>query len=670
MMELSTRSYLTAGIALTATSAIAITPVLVADTTPPDITPPQLSAPNLELTAAITPADITALAANLDDVVGSAAFAVTEVAAVPGQTLTSALNSAVALQNSLWDSLIQATDNPVLSDVLKGLKRASAGGLSELAATVDSASGSLVMTAGQLTDLLTSVLSGAQGTAAHTLATGVSNPLAVSSYTALANLPLEVTGLVLTSAVAAAQDVGVNALDLGDTLVTGVTAQLRTALTAVQHLIDAAADIPDNDLIDGFVTAAQAIAAGPLLVAAAGVDGLSGTLERAGRITLERLTSGAGAAVATWVGSGSTPGALQDAVNMIGANLVSPAAYTGAIARLVEAGVATVNITTGTARSLVSVPFYAAANLSETAAEMITETNKQLAKATAGLMKAAGLPALVQGLPYALATGVITTITLTALAASTAFNGIGLGLDVGNTLTGAMPTHRVLTLSATDSPPAAALTDSVSSTESAPSTSEAETTDPQTDTSDTLSAGADDNIMAEEPDAVTAVEEITPGPAEDLPAETEHTNNAVTDPNTNAQHTTTDSASANDATEESAGSLNTHRTTEDPTPRTPDDADKDEPDTSGEDTLSESMARAGDRKESSTHTNSDPDTTSNRTSSSRRAATGKHARGNVNNPSSVTEIKNRLDKEPSGSTPAGRGGDSPSDASDSSDEAA
>ena len=64
-MEISLRSYLTAGISLTAASAIAFTP-LVLPANEQALTIPSVSVSDIQLTA-ITPADINAFIANLQD---------------------------------------------------------------------------------------------------------------------------------------------------------------------------------------------------------------------------------------------------------------------------------------------------------------------------------------------------------------------------------------------------------------------------------------------------------------------------------------------------------------------------------------------------------------------------------------------------------------------------
>lgn len=176
MLEISPRSPLTAGVALTAASAIAFTPLIAADTTSRTAALTPVATPSMSLAAAVAPADIAALANRLAGSSDALSATVTSLAGLPGQTLVNALNSAVALNNGLWDSLIAATDNPTLVDVLRALKAASNGGLTRLASTLESANRTVVLTTGEVTSLLSSTLTGSLGAAQHAVATILASP--------------------------------------------------------------------------------------------------------------------------------------------------------------------------------------------------------------------------------------------------------------------------------------------------------------------------------------------------------------------------------------------------------------------------------------------------------------------------------------------------------------
>lgn len=137
-VELSARPYLKLGIAATMAGAIALSPIVIAEQhqlASPAI--PHVTVSQMHLAAAITPADIAALVANLNDAMAAAGSTVTSVIDSAGHTLTGALTTAAGLNETVWDGLIGAAGtNPTLVSVLVALKAASSGGLTELSGSV------------------------------------------------------------------------------------------------------------------------------------------------------------------------------------------------------------------------------------------------------------------------------------------------------------------------------------------------------------------------------------------------------------------------------------------------------------------------------------------------------------------------------------------------------
>jgi hypothetical protein len=665
MVDISARSFvrsqltagMTTGIALTAAGAIAFTPLVVApDAAPRSIPVPHVGSPSIDLTAVVTPEDLAALVTNLDAASDSVSSTVASLAGAPGQTLVDALNSAVGLNNTLWDQLIGATPNPALINVLTALRDVSNGGLSELAATAGSTNDTVTLSTGQVASLLTSTLTGAVATAQHAVAIVTSNPLAAASYTGLLNVPLNIAGLGLNSGLAVARDLGVNGLGLGNAMVHGVTAQIPHIVSAVNDL--ASKGITGAPLIDGALIAVQAIALMPVTVGVAGVNGLSDTLTEAGSTALTRIANGAAAAVTTWLGNGTDAGAVQAAINRIGADFLSPAAYADAASVLVGAVINTGKIAIGTAGSMASLPIKMGAGLTNTGADMIKTFNTSMATAAAGLMHAAGLPPYVSHLPHTLAGAVNGAITVAAFAASATLNGIASAIDIGNTITGAMPAQKAFTLSvASDSP---ALTANTTSEESV------SISDPATDThtsSETQGAGApaavDAGVVeAAEPEAMTPAEESSAVPdTAEVAATTEATKTTVAEDVPDSEPTTAESAAAGGDTQiaddgdvtprgDKPASQETAASEEDaparepavverPSAKLPDNRKQSETE-DGSDTNSESTAQPAKKA----------DTSGGGTlSRSGTAAGGKHAVGNVENATSVSDIKNKLDKE-------------------------
>lgn len=499
-------------LALTTAAALTLTPLVL----PPPTTPlPQVSAPRLELTAAINPADVTALINNLNAALQSASTTVTGLVGTPGQTLATALGSAATLNDSLWDGLIDATDNRTLAAILTTLKDTAGNGLSRLSNSVDAANGTIVLTTGQLANLLTSTLTGSLGTALHAVATVINNPLALPSYTGLINTPLDIAGLLVTQGIGAVNNLGANVLTVTNTVVTGVTAQVDNALDTFNGLLGAGKTLTGIDLINGLLTAVQGIVSAPVTAAVAGVNGASTTITNAAATTLDKIADGASDAIATWIGDGTRSGAIQEVINTIGSAPLSPASYTHAVSVLVGAGITTVTKVAHTAGSLASVPFTAAADITTAAADVITALTSGLATAASGIMQAAGLPSLVYGLPHAMAATVNGLVNAAAFTTATGLRTIAAALDFGSAITGtltsaAAPTSRAVTLTL-------AADTTIATDDADPAPGDSATAEPASHNTDTGTASTEpvaepaaETPAAAEPDATTDADASTP----------------------------------------------------------------------------------------------------------------------------------------------------------------
>lgn len=449
---LAAASPLKSAVVLTAASVIALTPLQASHALPHHLSLPTVSVPTVQLTSVVSQRDIDALVSNLKTSLDGASATVSALAGVPGQTLQSGLTTAVSLNDSLWQGLTTATANPVLDDVLKALHTVSRGGLTRLADAVKDADGTIVLTSEQLSDLLTSTLTGSLSTALTAVAGVANDPLNAAKYIALLNSPLSIGGRVLNQSIIAAADLATNGIALGGTFVTAVTAQITNALNGVNNLIDAAKGVfPGNALIGGVLTAVQGIVSAPIHVAVAGVNGLTTTVTDAADVVVSRLANGASSAVSTWLGNGTTEGAVQDAISTIGAAPLSPSSYTAALTTLVGAGITTVATVAHTAGSFASLPFTVGANLTGTGAAMITAFVSDAAAATSGILRAMGMPALVYSMPKVLAAGVNAAINVAATAVKIGLRTVAGALDLGSTLTEELTPHAAATV-ATSTP--------------------------------------------------------------------------------------------------------------------------------------------------------------------------------------------------------------------------
>lgn len=335
-MELSVRSYLNAGIALTAASAIALAPVAVSPSAQPHISLPRVTAAEIHLAAAINPADVAALVTNLSTAMGSVTSTVTGVLDGSTHTLSSALHTAAGLNANLWDGLIRAAGtSPTLASVLIALKAASNGGLTELAQTIDAAGEAISLTSGQLAGLLTTTVTGSLGSAMQAVTSVINDPLSAASYLGLLATPFGIAGLALQNGITALSTLATGGVTLASALVTGVTDQIGNGLSLVNDILKAGKTLTDIALIDGALTALQGIVSAPVTAALGAVTGVTAALTDATTFTLGRVAGGAAGIVDTWLGDHTTPGALQKALIDIASAPLSPASYTNALGVLI-----------------------------------------------------------------------------------------------------------------------------------------------------------------------------------------------------------------------------------------------------------------------------------------------------------------------------------------------
>lgn len=626
------------GIALGVAGAVAFAPLLAgAPVHPATISLPHISTPAITLSAVVNPADIDTLIANLNGALDSAGSTVADVVGIPGQTLASVLNTAAGLNNSLWSQLTSATPNPVLRQVLTALQTSSNGGLTSLAATVTNANTPLTLTTGQIADLLSSVLTGSLSTALHAVTNLLNNPLSVSSYLGLLDVPINVLGGAVTNGLKALGDLSANGLSLVSTLTTAVTSQITNALTAFNGLVDAAKTAVPIDVFDGALTAVQGIVSAPVTAAVAliggGVPAIAGALGS----TIERVADGAAQVAGTWLGDGTHAGALVNVINTVGSAPLDPASYVSALSILAGAGTTTGLQLFHTAASLATVPVVMTSGFVSTGANVVTKLASSAAQIVSGLMQMAGLPSYVRNLPYAMANvfnaAVNTAATLTVAGLNTIATAIGVATSIVGTVTGtntaaAVPTVKVKTLAAT-----ASTTEAPAADDAAAGTTKTPTPKPATETAATTTGKPADTGKAT--GTTSGTESKSDSTAETVKAETR---------TTPAGGTTTTGATAGTATTSKAtgkGSTNTSTPASEGTSGT----GKDSGSTGGP------HATAGSSGHGSTGTSGSTSTAagSGKSDSTQKPSGGpKHAAGASETGSSVSSITSRLRHQPSG----------------------
>ncbi|MCX8565077.1 hypothetical protein OS122_29780 [Mycolicibacterium mucogenicum] len=421
-------------VALTAATAVALafTPAIIEHAPAPHLRA-VISAPTVDLTALVSPSEVTALRDAVTAELNNLDQTVATIVAVPGQTLAAVLSSASALSKTFWNALTAAAGpNPLLVAALSALSNLTTGGLSTLSTVVSSANTAIVLSTEQVASLLTSTLTAAAATAGMAVSSVIANPLSLAGLGAIADAPFTIAGHAVSAAITAAANLGHTALGFGASLVTTATAQINSVIDSANSLISAMAESTGNNVIDGIVTAAQAVVTAPLTALLAGVSGGTTTLTGAAGTALNAVAGAAQDLNTIWLGGTTGNGAIQAAINAIISGPLSAGSYLKAVTTLTQAAIATVTKPVITlAAGVVTMPLTVGSGLVGTGADVLTALVGGITGLAAGLGIAAGLPSPLIGTIYTVGKTVNAGINLAAAA-------MQAGLNTAATLIGAV----------------------------------------------------------------------------------------------------------------------------------------------------------------------------------------------------------------------------------------
>src|SRR5688572_21853400 len=160
-MELSARSFVTAGVALTAASAVAFTPVAIPGraVSIPSVAAPIVSMPDVRL--AVSAADLEAFFAGVQAVLARSTAGAADLAGVPGQNLIGVVDNIVTLIDTVFTGLIDSTNNQTLVASLTILKTLSVDAFAMLSENLGRINPVITTTTAQVGDLLTTALTAA-----------------------------------------------------------------------------------------------------------------------------------------------------------------------------------------------------------------------------------------------------------------------------------------------------------------------------------------------------------------------------------------------------------------------------------------------------------------------------------------------------------------------------
>ena len=390
-MQISLRSYLTAGVSLTAASAIALTPLAI-PANERAVTIPNVTVSDIQLT--VTPAEIQAFFAELQTQLEEFNQGVAEAIALPGATLAGGLEIAIELNTEFYDTLRDLTSNATLTALLNALETSSNNGLGSLLTAVESATENVAITTGELADLLASTITGSLSNVLSSFVNVLNNPLDTAAYAGLLSLGLVDTiqdaALNAGAAVGVAVNSGFGFVDTGLNL---FQSQINNAIGTVSSLMNVAADATGSDLVEAVNTAIQSITLFPALVVSNAVFGLKTVAIGGVQEGFNDILAGAGALIAI------TGGSLQFAINTIGANPLNPQNYLVATGGLIAGGFDGFNTTVNTIGSVAEIPFNRGITIATGVGATLAGLNTNFAAAFAGVLEALGLPDDIVALP-------------------------------------------------------------------------------------------------------------------------------------------------------------------------------------------------------------------------------------------------------------------------------
>lgn len=441
-MQISARSYLTAGVSLTTAAAIALTPVAV-PTADRAVSIPNVTVSDINLT--VTPSEIVEFFDTLRTRIDEFNASVAEVAAIPGQTLVDGVVAAMGINDSFFESLINAVDNPTLRALLETTEIINDRALRSLAFYVDHSNQTIVLAGKDIADLLGGIMTVSLSNILSSAVDALNNPLSFEKYAHVLAATVGSGFLVVNGSSLIAQKAGNAGFDLAFGTLDFVRAEVTTALDAVRRLSFVASGATGSELVQAAVAAVGTIGLAPAYL------GLRLPVSLAEETVLSAqsafntvFNSIAGyrdvqgqyvPGVVTAVGE-----AVREAIDEIGHGPLNPQRYLTATALMIAGSFDAANISINAAGALAQVPFTLGINLIAPDAlrpnltSIVVAENIQIANALSNLLRTAGLPDNIADLPLAVAQQVNDAIVGTAYTVANGLANVNAAITGGTDL--------------------------------------------------------------------------------------------------------------------------------------------------------------------------------------------------------------------------------------------
>ena len=291
-VDISARSYLTAGASLAAATALAFAP-LAMPPHHPTVPVPHVTVPELRL--AVSPADIEAFVADLQAALDNATTTVADVAGIPGQNLIGVVDNIVTLIDDVFTGLIDATANQTLVASLTILKTLSVDAFAKLSENLGLINPVITTTAAQVGELLTTALTGSLQNMLVAAVNVVNDPLSPASYAGLLTAGVASGQLLVGNGLRAVQAVGDGLFDIAGIALSEVTFQLNNAAGGISELLTQLGEASDNTIVEAVLGAVRGLVIAPAVAVfnlGSGVAGAVLTTAHAGfDVLLESATS-------------------------------------------------------------------------------------------------------------------------------------------------------------------------------------------------------------------------------------------------------------------------------------------------------------------------------------------------------------------------------------------
>lgn len=238
-MDISARSFLTAGLSLTAATSIALAPLTIPAPAHaaaiPDVTKSHVTMSQVRLTA--TPAQIAAAIAVVQGVLDDATGTVAEVAGLPGRALIGIAGDIETFFDVALTGLIDAAADPAAAASLSILRTLAVDAWAKLEENLGLINPAITTATEQVGRLLTSAVTGSLQSILVAVADVFQNPLSPASYAGVLNAALASGQLLIGNGLRAVQRVGDAGFDVVGIAVRELTFQFTNLIGGASALL-------------------------------------------------------------------------------------------------------------------------------------------------------------------------------------------------------------------------------------------------------------------------------------------------------------------------------------------------------------------------------------------------------------------------------------------------